>query len=74
MSEITISMFFPTLYSVLSSAKLQTPDFLINKNKSFINMLNSKGPSKDNAQLLSLYHAKNYKMKLFFLLFFRGER
>ena len=36
-SEIKFSMFFPTLYSVLSSAKLQTPDFLINKNKSFIN-------------------------------------
>ena len=29
--EITFSMFFPTLYSVLSSAKLQTPDFLLNK-------------------------------------------
>ena len=29
--KITFSMFFPTLYSVLSSAKLQTPDFLLNK-------------------------------------------
>ena len=46
-SEITFSMFFPTLCSVLLSAKLQTPDFLINKNKSFINMLKSKSPSKD---------------------------
>ena len=66
-------MFFPTLQSVLSYAKLQTADFLINKNKSFINMLKIKCPSKDNTELLLLYRAKNYKMKLFFLLFF-GER
>ena len=46
-SEITFSMIFTTLYSVLLSAKLQTLDFLINKNKLFINMLKSRGPSKD---------------------------
>ena len=40
-------MFFPTLYSVLLSAKLQISDFIINKNKSFINMLKSKGLGKD---------------------------
>ena len=47
LSEITFSLFFPTLYSVLSSPKLQTSDFLINKNKSFINTLKRRGPSKD---------------------------
>ena len=47
MSETTFSMFFPTLYGILSSAKLQTPDFLINENKSFINMIKSKDPTKD---------------------------
>ena len=36
-------------------------------------MLKIKCPSKDNTELLLLYRAKNYKMKLFFLLFF-GER
>ena len=51
-SEITFSMFFPTLYSVLSSAKLQTPDFLINKNKSFVNKLKSRDPSKDHCGTL----------------------
>ena len=40
-------MFFPTLHSVLLSEKLQTSDFLINRNKSFINILKNKDPSKD---------------------------
>ena len=40
-------MSFPTLYSVLSFAQLQTSEFLINKNKSFINIVKSKGPYKD---------------------------
>ena len=46
-SEITFPVFYPTLYSVLLSAKLQILDFLVNKNKSFINIFKNKGPSKD---------------------------
>ena len=40
----TVFKFVPQDYKV-SSAKLQISDFSMTKNKSFINMLNNKGPS-----------------------------
>ena len=43
----TVFKFAPQEYKVLSSAKLQISDFSMTKNKSFINMLNNKGPSME---------------------------
>ena len=41
-----LNVFSSTIYCI-SSAKIQISDFLINKNKSFVNMLKSRDPSKD---------------------------
>ena len=35
------------MYNVLSSAKLQTSDFVMEKNKSFMNILKRRGPRID---------------------------
>ena len=43
----TVSKFAPQECKVLSSAKLQISDFSMTKNKSFINILNNKGPSME---------------------------
>ena len=40
----TSPMFSPEAYSVLSSAKLHIPDFSMHNRRSFIYMLNSRGP------------------------------
>ena len=40
----TVFKFAPQEYKVLLSAKLQKSDFSMTKNKSFINILNNKGP------------------------------
>ena len=44
----TVFKFAPQEYKVLLSAKLQKSDFSMTKNKSFINILNNKGPSMEN--------------------------
>ena len=51
--------FLLQLYKVLSSAKLQTWDRFINRNKSFMKILKSRGPSMDPSGTLVItsYHA-----------------
>lgn len=43
------------LYSVLSSAKLQTSDFAIEKNKPLINVLKSRGPRYQHLHTQIIY-------------------
>ena len=58
--EYTFSRFLLQLYSVLS-AKLQTFDFVIKKNKSLTNILNSRGPRIEHCgtPVLISYHELN---------------
>ena len=47
----TVFKFVPQEYKVLSSAKLQISNFPMTKNKSFINILNNKGPSMEPSRI-----------------------
>ena len=63
-SENTCSKFLFQLYNVLSSAKLQTFDFIMDKNKLFLKLLKSTGQRIDSCgtPILILYH--DLKMNL----------
>ena len=59
--EYIFARFLLQLYSVLSSAKFQISDFLIEKNKSLINLLNSRAPRIEHCgtPVLISYHELN---------------
>ena len=70
----TFSRFLLQIYSVLSSAKLQTFDFVIEKNKSLINILKSRGSRTEpfDTPVLIPYHETNAKPILVYCLQFRS--
>ena len=64
----TISNSLLELYKVLLSAKLRTSDNVITKNKSFVNVLKSKGPKIEPwGTRLIISYQKLYEEPIFFL-------
>ena len=66
--------FYCNCINVLSSAKLQTSDFVMEKNKSFMNILKRRGPRTDPCGTPVLISHHELKDEPIFLLCFRLVR